>query len=428
MVKQWTERSGLRVIAAPQKDTRSITILVLVRVGSRYEKPSLNGVSHFVEHLVFKGTKKRPTTLDISKELDGVGASYNAFTGKDHTGFYIKISSRYTELASDIVSDIVYNAQFPAAELDRERTVIHEEINMYKDNPLMHVPDVMEEALYGKKSYLGQNIAGPKSVISSVSRDDILKFWNTFYQPGNMTLVIAGDTTESKARTLVKKHFAASKRKRGRAKFPKDRAYPKGPRVVAEIRETGQVQMGLGFHAFPHEHRLLPAAQLLHVILGASMSSRLFVEIREKLGLCYMIRTHVNVYEKNGNFVIQSGLDRKRFELALTKIIDELNVLKLNGVTEQELESAKNYVKGKLDLSFEDSEEVAAWYGTQEILLGKTSSPEERVKRIQAVTLKDVHAAAQKMFTTQNAALAVIGPRSVANKASIQRMMRRLSA
>ncbi|MBI3120011.1 MAG: insulinase family protein, partial [Candidatus Kerfeldbacteria bacterium] len=207
MLKHWKLPNGFHVLLSPVHDTKSITVLVLIRVGSRYETPHLNGVSHFVEHLVFKGTKKRPSTLHISQELDRLGASYNAFTTKDHTGFYVKVSSRYTEIAMDIVSDIVQNAQFPAAEVERERTVIHEEINMYEDNPLMHVTDMLEYALYGKTSFLGQNIAGPKSVISDVSRADILKFWNTYYRPGNMALVLAGHITEESAHQMVKKYF-----------------------------------------------------------------------------------------------------------------------------------------------------------------------------------------------------------------------------
>lgn len=422
----WTLPNGLRVMVAPIKDTRSITLLVLVRVGSRYESRALNGVSHFVEHLVFKGTTKRPTTLDISKELDRVGASYNAFTGKDHTGFYVKISSRYTELATDIVSDIVFNAKFPESELDRERTVIHEEINMYHDNPLMHIGDLLEEALYGRTSYLGQNIAGPKSVISGVKREDILKFWGTHYRPSNMTLILAGDVTTRAARDLAGRYFAFGKRIGGRSAFPRDRKYPNGPIIEIETRETGQVQLALAFHAFPYGHRLLAASQLLHVILGSNMSSRLFVEIREKAGLCYMVRTSVNTYEKQGNFVVQSGLDRTRFDLALQKIADELHKVKKFGVTSEELRSAKNYIKGKMDLAFEDSEEVASWYGSQEILLGKFRTPSERVREIQRVTQSDILTAARQMFNSRSCAVAVIGPRAIGERGSIRKALRRL--
>lgn len=428
MIPTWTLRNGLRVMVAPSKDARSITLLVLVRVGSRYESRALNGVSHFVEHLVFKGTTKRPTTLDISKELDRVGASYNAFTGKDHTGFYVKISSRYTELASDIVSDIVFNAKFPKEELDRERTVIHEEINMYHDNPLMHIGDLLEEALYGKTSYLGQNIAGPKHVISNVKREDILNFWGAHYRPSNMTLILAGDVTVRTARDLANRYFTFGKRVGGRATFPKDRKYPKGPVIEIETRETGQVQLALGFHAFPYGHRLLAASQLLHVILGSNMSSRLFVEIREKAGLCYMVRSSVNTYERHGNFVVQSGLDRTRFDLALQKIVDELCKVKKDGVTAEELRSAKNYIKGKMDLAFEDSEEVASWYGSQEILLGKSRTPSERIREIQRVTLADIRAAARRIFTSGTCAVAVIGPRAIRKPAAIRTALHGLDA
>lgn len=402
--------NGLKTIVAPLKDTKTITLLVLVKVGSRYEEPHLNGVSHFIEHLMYKGTPKRPTTLHISKELDGVGAEFNAYTSKDHTGYYIKVNHEKTELAFDILSDILLNSIFDPKEITRERKVIVEEINMYKDNPQMYIESLFEELLYGKDNYLGRFISGPKAVIKKVSRSQILNYKKRFYQAPNTLVVIAGRINAKKGFKLAQKYFAFPLHKKKIPPFKKLTISQNHPRAKVEYKATEQIQVCLGFPALSYFHQDLEALSLLNIILGGNMSSRLFINIRERLGLCYFIRSSVNVYEDTGNFVIQAGLDRKRIKQALIKIQEELGKIKKEGVLKAELEKAKEYLRGRLTLEMEDSESIAGWYGAQSLLIKKTLTLEEKFKKIKKVTLTDIRRVARKIFQTNKLNLTLIGP------------------
>lgn len=402
--------NGLKAIVAPLKDTKTITLLVLVKVGSRFENPKINGASHFIEHMMYKGTKKRPTTLHISKELDGVGAEYNAYTAKDHTGYYVKVNHEKTGLAFDILSDILLNSLLSPVELDRERRVIMEEINMYKDNPQMYIGSLFEELLYGKDNYLGRFISGPKSVIRKVTRNQLLQYKKKFYQPKNMLVAVAGKIGPTKGFGLIRRYFNFPKVKTKISALKKVTVSQNKPKIKVEFKETEQVQLCLGFPAYSYFHKDLEALFLLNVILGGNMSSRLFINIREQLGLCYFIRSSLNVYEDIGNLVIQAGLDRKRIKKAIAKIQEEMGKIKKDGVLISELEKAKEYLRGKLTLEMEDSESIAGWYGTQQLLTKKTLTMEERFKRIQKVRLNDIQRVAKDIFQTTKVNLALVGP------------------
>lgn len=402
--------NGLKAIVAPLKDTKTITLLVLVKVGSRYEKLTLNGVSHFIEHMMYKGTAKRPTTLHISKELDGVGAEFNAFTGKDQTGYYIKINHEKNRLAFDILSDMLKNSLFDSTELNRERKVIEEEINMYKDNPQIYIESLFEELLYGEKNSLGQLISGPKSVIRGVPRAQILNYKKKYYQPQNMLVIIAGKINQTQGFNLIKKYFNFGRSQNKIPAFAKVKVIQNTPRAKVEYKDTEQVQLCLGFPAYSYFHKNLETLFLLTIILGGNMSSRLFINIRERLGLCYFIRSSINIYEDTGNFVIQAGLDKKRIKQAITKILEEVQKIKEQGITPDELEKAKEHFKGRLTLQMEDSEQIAAWFGTQQLLAGKTLTLEQRFKRIEKVKLNDVQMVAKDVFKTAKINLALVGP------------------
>lgn len=405
-----TLKNGMPVVLVPQKGAASMTCMVFVRVGSRYETKDINGASHFIEHLMFKGTKRRPTTEDISRELDRYGAEYNAFTDKDVTAYFIKMDADKTPLAVDLLHDMLFHSTYDAKELDRERGVIVEEINMYEDNPSRHVDELLEGALF-PHSTLGWNIAGPREVIRTVPRSKLIAYRDAYYIPERMTVVVAGKIMPG-VMPLLQKTFGAVKRPAG-----KDEAFtpfcpPERIRDPFGYQEkpTEQVQFELGFHGIKMGDARLPAASLLATILGGSMSSRLFVEIREKRGLCYSVYASHGAREDIGEFTIGAGLEKKRFSEAVRAIVGELKKLIRSGVTAEELRRAKDHIRGKTTLAFEDSATQAEWYGKQWLFQKKCETPEERMKRYDKVTRADVRNAAKAIFRPERMAAAVIGP------------------
>ncbi|MBI5135607.1 insulinase family protein, partial [Candidatus Uhrbacteria bacterium] len=357
-----------------------------------------------------KGTTRRPETLDISREIDGVGAAYNAFTSKDHTGFYVKIDARHSELAVDILSDILLNSLFAAKEMDKERTVIVEEINMYDDNPTMSIGDEFELLLYPNNT-LGWLISGPReNILKSITQPDIVEYYRHWYQPKNMIVVLSGNIPSGLPK-IVNQAFKPLKATAplGKPFVPLKRSVAKG-RVRLKWKETEQIHIGLGSASYAHEDKRLPALEVLSVILGGNMSSRLFVSVREKRGLAYMVRAGVTPYEDTGNIMIHAGLDKSRLEEAITVILAELKSVCATGVTADELMRAKEFLAGHVALQLEDSSAVAQWYGGQQILLGHSKTPEDRLKEIRAVTRAGVQAVAKELFTPNNLRLAIIGP------------------
>lgn len=408
MYKKFEYPNKLRFISVPTKGTDAVTVLFLFGVGSRYETKEINGVSHFIEHLMFKGTKKRPTTLDISKELDGVGAEFNAFTGKDYTGYYIKINHKKVGLAVDILSDMLLNSKFDAREMNRERGVIIEEINMYQDNPIMYVESLCEESIY-KGNTLGWDIAGPASVIKKVTRKQLVDYRNHYYQAGNCVVAVAGKVDE-KTKKLVEQKFVSKFAKHKEVKpFTDFQFSQKESRIVTHFRETKQVQLGLGFSAYGYNDKLVYAMHLLTIILGGNMSSRLFISVRERRGLAYFIRCFPNYYQDIGNVFIQSGLDVSRVEEAIKVIMSELRKIK-KGVTAKELQEAKEYIRGKMVLNLEDSSHLAEYFAKHELLMNNILTPEQKMNRYDSVTLGDIKEVAKSIFKQSKLNLALIGP------------------
>ncbi len=403
-------KNGLRLITAPISGTEAATVLVLFKVGSRYEIEELQGISHFIEHMMFKGTKKRPNTLAISRDLDSVGAEYNAFTARDHTGYFIKIEHDQLELAFDILSDMLFNSKFEEKELEREKGVICEEIRMYEDNPLMFIEDLFEQTLFGNHP-LGRRISGTVEKVKSFTRKTMLEYRDQYYQPNNIVLGLAGKFNE-RSISLVEKYFGASgvKVKPVFKKFDLRTQKFDKPKIKIQFKETEQVQLALGFPGYSYFDPEIYTLQLLSIILGGYMSSRLFISIREKRGLCYFIKSFVNIYEDTGNLVIQSGLDKARITSAIGAIFEELDKVMRGGVTGEELERAKECVKGRLVLALEDSSQVADWYAKQELLTQEILTPEEKVKKIFAVTAGDIKKVAKEVMQKKRLSVALIGP------------------
>lgn len=403
--------NGMTGIVVPQKGAASMTLMVFVRVGSRYESQDINGASHFIEHLMFKGTKRRPDTLNISKELDRYGAEYNAFTSKDMTAYYIKMDAAHTALAADMLHDMLFHSKYDPKEIERERGVILEEINMYEDNPRMHIEDLVEESLF-RGSTLGWSIAGPRDVIRTVPREKLIAYRDAYYIPERMCVAVAGKIVPDVWK-LLEKTFGSvpSPKARKDADFARFATPSRmNDSVRYQDKNTEQVQLALSFHGLALEDKRLPAAHLLSTILGGTMSSRLFIQVRERRGLCYSINASHQAMEDTGVFQVLTGLDKTRIKEAIGVIWDELLGVTKKVVGVEELRRAKDHLRGKTTLAFEDSSFFADWYGRQWLFQKKQDSPEQRLKRIEAVSASDIKHLASSIFQKEHMAAAVIGP------------------
>lgn len=410
MYKKFVLKNGLPVIEVPMPGTEAVTVLILAKVGSRYENQKINGISHFCEHLFFKGTKKRPTTLSLSKELDKVGAEYNAFTSKNVTGFYIKINYDNLKIALDILSDMLINSLFKADEIEREKKVILEEINMYEDNPLMYVEDIFEQIVF-KNNPLGWKISGEKKNIEDMTRRQILDFIKKHYFAKNMMISVAGKTNHH-LREMLEKYFVNPKLSSSKSKtiFKPFKQFQAKPQATVLFKETEQVQLALGFPGIKYTSKDLETLNLLNIILGGNMSSRLFINVRERRGLAYFIKSGINTYEDTGTFMIQAGLGKDRINDAIKVILEELKKISTKGISATELQNAKQFIKGKLILNLEDSLHLAEWYAKQSIYTDKLKTPEQKFGKLSKVTAEQVQNVAQKLFKQSKLNLALIGP------------------
>ncbi len=401
--------NGMRVHLVPFAGTEAVSFLVLVNVGSRHEDMRVWGGSHFIEHLMFKGTKKRPTTLDISRELDRYGAEYNAYTGKDLTGYWVKIDGAHVATALDVLSDMLVNSTFQQSEMTREKKVIVEEIKMYEENPIMHVEDLLEEAMFDGH-VLGRNIAGTVKSVTAMKRADVLKYRDAYYTPDRMVVVMAGKVPANAMAMITKAFAGLKKRKAGKESPVYSRVPRKASRVRIQTKPLQQIQVALGFETPGRDHKDMEAIKLLASILGGTMGSRLFTEVREKRGLCYTVRASVDTYSDVGAFVVRAGLDASRLSLAMRVIVKEIRAIAKTGVTKEELAMAKDHVRGAMLLRLEDSSERAEFFGRQELFSGKTETLEERLKHFDAVTQDDVLRVANDVLKFSDMSIAAIGP------------------
>lgn len=411
MPNQFTLPNGLRVMLAPVNGTDTVSVLVLVRVGSRYEPAHLNGACHFIEHMMFKGTRRRPTAQHISRTLDAIGADFNAFTSKNHTGYYVKVDKSHLRLGLDIIDDMIFDSKMDKDELDRERGAIIQEIHMYEDNPMMHVSDLLEEVMFDG-STLGWEIAGTPKIIREVDADELCAFWKKFYQPSNMVLVVSGNMDE-RVRSWINETFgkrnSLHKTFDGFEPFAHHKPHRK-PLARVQNKPTEQIQLAIGFPSFGAQDPRGAALTLMGVILGGNMSSRLFVEVRERRGLAYFVRVANDAYEEVGNFMIRAGLDKKRLDVAMTTIMKELRTIARAPVTVKELRDAKAYVRGQMAIRLEDSYQRAQWFAREKMFHRRVRTPEQYLKEIESVTRTQVHRAAKEILDLSQMSLAAVGP------------------
>jgi len=402
-------KNGLTVLLTPQKETKAVTILVLVGVGSRYEKDTQAGIAHFLEHMMFKGTMRRPSTLILSKELDKVGAEYNAYTSNDHTGYWIKINAEHLELAIDMLSDMLFHSKFEEKEIEREKGTIIEEINMYEDDPRRYSGVLLGEILY-RGNTLARDVIGSKETVKAVTRNGMVNFLKANYFPKNMVVSIAGKINIKDTKDLIEDYFSRAIKNKAKPFYEKFNQIQKRPQVLLKYKDTEQVHLSIGFLGPSYKDEELVATQILSVILGGSMSSRLFINVRERKGLCYYIRCVTDTFQDIGGLVVQAGLDKKRIKAAIELILKELKKVKDKGITPDELKKGKEFLKGKLILDLEDSSSVAEWYGRQQLLIGRAKTPEKKLEEINEVTQKQVNKLAKRIFKKSMINLALIGP------------------
>ncbi|MEK7615944.1 MAG: pitrilysin family protein [Patescibacteria group bacterium] len=400
--------NGLRLLTIPMQSTETVTVLVLVGTGSRYETREINGISHFLEHLMFKGTTKRPGALDISEELDAIGAEYNAFTSKEYTGYYVKCAAAKLDIALDVISDIFQNSKFDAGEIDRERGPVKEEINMYFDTPARYVGTLYELLMYGDQP-LGWDIAGPKENIDKLQRDQFVEYFNTHYFAQNTVIAVAGNIESEAAKTKIQKYFNNIREhehiKPATAPMEQD-----SPRLTVFHKTTEQTHIELGFRAWSRFDPRYETLEVIATILGGGMSSRMFVEVRERRGLAYRVSTGVDVYHETGDLTTSAGLTNSKLHEALNVILEQYHRLVRDPVPAKELLKAKDYLKGKFLIGLEPSDAQAGFYGEQELLENRILTPEERLAKIDEVTSEHIQKVATELFRPDRLNFALVGP------------------
>jgi predicted Zn-dependent peptidase len=407
-------KNGLRVLTVPVAGTQTVTVVVMVKVGSRYEDEKEAGLSHFVEHMLFKGTAKRPTTLDISEELDAIGGEFNAFTSKDRTFYYAKVDAKHFNTALDVVSDMYLNSKIDAEEIAREKGTIIQELNMYEDTPVQSAWDVFEELIYASSS-LGRKVIGSKETIQNFQRKDFVTYIKNFYTSSDTIVCIAGKFNEKKIESQIQKYF--SKMLRGRkTRITKVKEDQKNSQLKIKFKKTDQTHLIIGVRAYHENHKDRFALALLSVILGGNMSSRLFIEVRERRGLAYYVKTVIEAYEDVGYLATNAGIEHKNLEKTIRVILEEYKKISKDLVNTKELQKAKDFIKGKSLMGLEASDEVAMFFASQEIKKKKILTPGEIFAKIDKVTAVDILKVAQEIFSQNKLNLAVIGPHKDAKK------------
>jgi len=408
MFKKTTLKNGLRIITVPQKTTQALTVLVLVGTGSKYETKKINGISHFLEHMYFKGTKKRPTFLEVAETLDKIGGIYNAFTSEDFTGYFAKVAAPHFETALDWVSDIYLNSLLPDEEIRKEKGVIIEEINMYYDHPMSYIGVLWNKLLYGDQP-AGWFAAGTKESVAGIDREKMVDYMKKQYVASNTVVCLSGNINQSLAIEKVKKYFSKISDQKP---FLKQKVVEKQtkPAFLLNFRETDQTHICFGARTYNMFHPQKYVLEVLSLILGGMMSSRLFSEIREKLGLAYYIKTDSVSDPDTGFLVTQAGIDNKNIEKAISIILREYKKISEIKVSAAELKKAKDCIKGKASLELESSDARASFYATQELLERRILTQEEIFKKIDKVSANDIVKVARDIFKPEKMNLALIGP------------------
>jgi predicted Zn-dependent peptidase len=399
--------NGVRLLTAQRDESPSATALVMFGVGSRFEQAHQSGIAHFAEHMFFKGTERRPTARDISVEIDGIGGDFNAFTGKEYTGYYVKCAAEHLDLAVDVLADMLLHSTFDADEIEREKGVILEEMAMYRDLPQRYVGNVYDDLLFGDTP-LGWDIIGTEDVIKGADRDLFKSFTDRWYTANRTVIGLSGNISPSAKAAVSEKFLAlpgANEGTREDAVWSQD-----GPKVKVHHKDSEQAHLLLGVRAPGLGDSDRYALGVLNAILGGGMSSRLFTEVRERRGLCYYVYSHHDAYTDAGSLVVAAGVDVNRIDLAIQTIIEEMWKLAEQGPDESEFTKAKNYLKGKFVLGIEDTRGLIMFGARREAVEDGYWEPAKALAAIDAITMDDVRRVATRIFDREQLNLAVVGP------------------
>jgi len=412
--------SGLEVLTISIQGFASVTSLIFANVGSRYEQKNEQGLAHFLEHMVFKGTKNYSSAKILAETLDALGAESNAFTSKEFTGFYVKTASVHLGLALDVLTDMIFLPKLEVKEIEKEKGVIIEEMKMYWDMPVRDIGNLFDRLLFTDQS-LGHDVIGTKQTVLDFKRDDFLSFLKRWYYPANLSLILAGDSKVLKAQDLKNKLEKLVTQKTQDRQWPKKRVETEKllgrppllkNKILVRTQSTQQIHLMLGWPALRRDDPRHYALSLLAIILGGNMSSRLFTEVREKRGLCYYVNAFPDYFQETGSLAVSAGVDKNRTHEAIGVILKECEDLASGKkpVGLEELQKACEYAVGSMLLSFEDSQTVAQAFGLRQLLLRKIENVEEVVKKLRAVSLSDVQTLAGNLMKRENLRLSLIGP------------------
>ncbi len=399
--------NGLRIVSSSLPHTRSVSINVFIGAGSRYESDDIAGVSHFLEHMLFKGTKRRPTAREISEEIEGIGGVMNAGTDKELTVYWAKVGDHRFAATLDILADSLLNSLLDSDELEKERAVILEELAMTEDSPADIVNILIDEVVWPKQP-LGRDTGGTPESVKAITRDDVIRYMGQLYVPQNTVVAVAGNVTHAEVVDRVTEclgewqpHPFASWYP---AQIPDDT-----PRLRLRSKRTEQAHFCLATPGFSAAHPDRYVLDVLNAVLGEGMSSRLFLEIREKRSLCYDVHSYVNHYLDTGSTVVNAGVDPSKLDEALRATIEEL--LKMaERVPDKELTKAKEFIKGRLQLRMEDTRAVASWLGGQELLRREILTVDEVLQIVEDVTPESLERVASELWRPESFRLAVVGP------------------
>ncbi len=405
MYKKIHGQNKLSMIVSPMDQMTSISLGVWIGVGGRYETPEKSGISHFVEHMLFKGTATR-TAKNLKEAIEGVGGVFNGFTSDEITCYMVKVPAKYMELGMDILSDMVLNAKFDVDDIKRERFVICEEIKMYRDQPSDYVMDLLNGIMWPNNP-LGRPLTGTIATVKSVTRDDIIKFRDDNYHPANIAVVAAGKVDPDHFFSYASDLFKGEEKKL--YNFKKSTISQKAPKLTINNRDIQQMHIAMGFHAIDTDIKERFAFKLMNVILGGNMSSRLFEELREKHGLCYDISSLYKKHSDVGEVQIHAGVDSRKSAKAVLAILDEVRKLRDLGTTDDELVRAKEYAKGQFLLAMEGTSTRMIWLGDRYMVHKDIPEVNDVLKRIDAVTCDNVQKVCEKIFNSSSVNLAMVG-------------------
>ena len=404
MVKYKQLSNGVRLIVKQMTGLLSVSMGIIVGTGAAYESDSEDGISHFIEHMMFKGTQKR-TAFQISDRMDAIGAQVNAFTSKDITCYYAKSTSNHAEEAFEILSDLFLNSIFPEDEMVREKGVVIEEISMNEDTPDDLCLDVLSEAFFGKKNY-GRNILGSKDNVSGFSREDIKKYLNSRYTPDNIVISMAGNISFELAEKMVEQYFSSLPAK---TLEKRELAVELTGSHLFKKKDIEQIHVAIAYPSFKRYERLCDATQIMNAVLGGSMSSRLFQTVREKLGLAYTVYSYLSTYEKSGALAIYAGVNAKNYKKSIEAISECIEAIKQKDMTEDEFKRGKEQMLSSLIFAQESTSSQMLLYGKELLYANRVFDFEDRVSKLNAVTLADVNEAIECSFDTKYMASAVVG-------------------